>query len=109
MSGRFVTTLGTRSVPVRLVSDSASLVWTLRVHSAEAWDAIKVDVAPSTMVHEVKQAAMRALMPDVAALDQYVVKLGGFEIVNENVSVQSSGAVDGSTLLIMSRRKRAVR
>ncbi len=109
MSGRFVTTLGTRTVPVRLVSDSASLVWTLRVQSAEAWDAIKVEVAPSTLVRDVKQAAMDALMPDVAALDQYVVKLGGFEIVNENVSVESCGAVDGSTLLIMSRCRRAVR
>ena len=110
MSRRFVTTLGTRAVPLRLVgNDDSTIVWTLRVQSAEAWDAIKMEVAPGTLVHDVKEAAMRALMPDIASIDQYVVKLGGFEIANERVSVQSCGAVDGSTLLIMSRRKRAVR
>ncbi len=109
MSGRFVTTLRTRTAPIRLVNDGAPLVWTLRVQSAEVWDTIKIEVAPDVLVRDVKQAAMGALMPDVDAIDEYVIKLGGFEIVNEGVSVQSSGAIDGSTLLLMSRRRRAVR
>jgi hypothetical protein len=38
-----------------------------------------------------------------------VVKLGGFEIMDERVSLQSAGVLDGSTLLIMARRRRPVR
>ena len=109
MSGRFVTTLRARSTPVRLVAEGAAPVWTVRVQGAEVWDAVRVEVLPGTLVREVKQAAMAELMPDVDALDGYVVKLGGFEVTNEGASVQAAGATDGSTFLIMARRRRPVR
>jgi hypothetical protein len=109
MSARFVTTLRTRDAAVRLAPTDATDCWTIRVQGAEVWDAVKVDVLPAMTVRDVKQAAMSALMPDVDALDAYVVKLGGFEIVDERVSLQTAGVVDGSTLLIMARRRRPVR
>ncbi len=109
MSARFVTTLRTRDAAVRLASADAAGLWTVRVQGAEVWDAVKVEVLPAMTVRDVKQAAMTALMPDVDDLDAYVVKLGGFEIVDERVSLQAAGALDGSTLLIMARRRRAVR
>ena len=109
MSGRFVTTLRARSIPIRLVAEGATSVWTVRVQGAEVWDAVRVEVLPATLVREVKQAAMAELMPDVDALDGYVVKLGGFEVTNESASVQAAGATDGSTFLIMARRRRPVR
>ena len=109
MSARFVTTLRARSIPIRLVAEGATSVWTVRVQGAEVWDAVRVEVLPATLVREVKQAAMAELMPDVDALDGYVVKLGGFEVTNESASVQAAGATDGSTFLIMARRRRPVR
>jgi hypothetical protein len=66
-------------------------------------------VSPETRVLDVKQAAMAQLLPDVDALESYVVKLRGIEVPREELSVQAAGAIDGSTLLIMSRRRRPVR
>jgi hypothetical protein len=109
MTARFVTTLRSRNAAVRLVSADATDFWTLRVQCAEVWDAVKVEVLSAMPVRDVKQAAMAALMPDLDALDGYVVKLGGFEIMDERVSLQSAGVLDGSTLLIMARRRRPVR
>jgi len=109
MSARFVTSLRARPTPIRLVAEGATSVWTLRVQGAEVYDAVRVEVLPTTMVRDVKQAAMAELMPDVDALDAYVVKLGGFEVADEGASVQAAGATDGSTFLVMARRRRPVR
>ena len=109
MSARFVTTLRARAVPIRLVAEGTTTVWTVRVQGAEVWDTVRVEVLPGTLVREVKQAAMAELMPDIDTLDAYVVKHGGFEITNEGASVQAAGAIDGSTFLIMARRRRPVR
>ena len=113
---RFSSTVGTRPDVVTLTGtsgsalQSAEVTWSLRVHSAEAWDAVRVDVSPSTTVAAVKRAAMHELMSDALAdLDAFVVKLHGVEIARESESVQAAGAIDGSSLLIMARRKRAVR
>ncbi len=109
MSARFVTTLRARATPLRLVPDDAAPMWTLRVQSAEAWDAVRVEVLPTTLVREIKRAAMTSLLPDIDALDAYVVKIGGFEVQDEGLAVERAGALDGSTLLIMARRRRPVR
>ena len=110
MSGeRFVNSLRARDEAIRLVADNVPASWTIRVQGAEVLDAVRVVVQPTTLVRDVKQAAMTALMPDVDATDGYVVKLRGIEIVNENATLESAGALDGSTLLVMSRRRRPVR
>lgn len=106
---RFVTELRARPGSVSLASETAPVTWTIRVQVAEAWDMVRVDVTPETSVRDVKHATMATLMPDVDAVTEYVVKLRGFEIHDEAESVQSAGAMDGSTLLIMSRRRRPVR
>jgi hypothetical protein len=106
---RFVTTLRTQPTAIRLGGADAESAWTLRVQCAEAWDAVRVELTHATRVIEVKRAAMSVLMPDVDDIGEYVVKLNGFEITDERQSVESVGAVDGSTLLVMSRRRRAVR
>ena len=106
---RFVTTLRTQPSAVRLVDGATQAAWTVRVQSAEAWDTVRVELMPSTRVQEVKRAAMSVLMPDVDDIGEYVVKLNGFEITDERQSVEAVGALDGSTLLVMSRRRRAVR
>lgn len=106
---RFVTTLRARPERLRLVSDTASGVWTVRVQCAEVYDAVRVDVLPDTSVRDVKHAAMAVLLPDVSDLDGYVVKLNGFEVSDERQSVQHAAGMDGSTFLITSRRRRPVR
>lgn len=111
MSAPFVTSLGVRPETVSLTDGSGSRanVITLRVHGAEVWDAVRVEANASTPVRHVKQAALAVLMPDVDALDGFVVKLHGNEIRNENLSLTDAGVKNGATLLIMSRRRHAVR
>lgn len=114
MTAPFVTTLGVRPGTIHLVVENSTRraaggVMTVRVHGAEVWDAVRVEAASSTPVRNVKQAALAVLMPDVDALDAFVVKLMGAEIRNENLSLAEAGVKNGATLLVMSRRRHAVR
>ena len=108
MTERFVNSLRARDEAIVLPGADPS-AWTVRVQGAEVWDAVRVVAAPGASVQEVKRAAMAELMPDVDDLDGYVVKLRGIEIQDERGSLEASGALDGSTLLVMSRRRRPVR
>lgn len=106
---RFVTSVRAQPKTFRLPNQQSDTVWTIRVQCLEAWDAVRIEIAPESRVREVKQAAMAILMPDVENFDDYVVKLHGCEIVSESHAAEAVGVVDGSTLLIMSRRRRPVR
>jgi hypothetical protein len=74
----------------------------------EAWDAIRIDANPSASVRSLKQLALRELYPDVRHEDDYVVKLHGFEILDEDAPLSSTAAKNGSTFLITDRRRRPV-
>jgi hypothetical protein len=106
---RFVNSLRSRQEAISIAGANAATAWTVRVQAAEAWDAVRVVTLPGASVLDVKRAAMAELMPDVDDIDGYVVKLRGIEIHNERASLEASGALDGSTLLMMSRRRRPVR
>ncbi len=105
----FVNSLRVRPEIIRLASELAPVLWTVRVQAADVWDAVRVEAAPETPVRDVKQAAMSLLLPDVEQIDGYVVKLRGAEVSNETQSLQSAGARDASTLFVTSRRRRPVR
>ena len=81
----------------------------LRVQMAERWDTVRVDAPAGGPVLDVKLRALEALEPDAEPHEQYVLKLNGFEILDENASLADAGAVDGSTFLLTSRRRRPVR
>ena len=51
----------------------------------------------------------QALKADVTNVSEYVVKLRGFEVHDESQSLEGIGALDGSTLLVIARRRRPVR
>lgn len=114
MNAPFVTTLGVRPETISLLDSATAAgsqanVITLRVHGAEVWDAVRVEATASTPVRHVKQAALAVLMPDVDTLDGFVVKLHGNEIHNEHSTLAEAGVKNGATLLVMSRRRHAVR
>lgn len=109
MTAPFVTNLRSGSAePVR-VGKADGQVLRLRAQVASMWDAIKVDAAPDATVRQLKVAALERLIPDSFPSDQYVVKLRGFEILDENATLTDAGAVDGSILLILDRRRRPIR
>jgi hypothetical protein len=80
----------------------------LRAQVLEAWDAIRVDADPSASVRSLKQLALRELYPDTRHESEYVVKLHGFEVLDEDAPISSTAAKNGSTFLITDRRRRPV-
>jgi uncharacterized protein YxjI len=82
---------------------------TVRVQMPEVWDVIRISAGGNTPVAMIKQAALRALYPEFSAPGEFMLKLNGFEILDEDVSIGAAGAKDGSTFLLTFRRRRPVR
>lgn len=103
----FVNALRTQGDPF-LIGPRSDRVMHLRAQVLEAWDAVRIDADPEAPVRSLKEVAMRELAPDVADIDQYVVKLHGFEILDEGAPISSTAARNGSIFLITDRRRRPV-
>lgn len=107
MSSRFVNTLRTKGDAVRLGNGSTEPL-RLRVQVLEAWDAIRVEADPSQTVGALKLLALRELFADGSDGADFVVKLHGFEMLNEDAPLSATGARNGSTFLVTDRRRRPV-
>jgi len=102
----FVNNLRNQGPPLRLGAGNGALMQ-LRAQVLEAWDAIRVDADPSATVRSLKHLALQTLYPNVNEND-YVVKLHGWEVLDEEAPLSSTGARDGSIFLISDRRRRPV-
>lgn len=102
----FVNNLRTQGAPLPLGGGSGPVLH-LRAQVLEAWDAIRVDADPSASVKSLKHLALQTLYPGVNAND-YVVKLHGWEILDEDAPISSTAARNGSIFLISDRRRRPV-
>ena len=101
-----------RARPGTLVAGDASAAgprWTVRVEVPEVWDTVRVSAPPAEPVLAVKVLALAALMPDAAFHDDFVVKLNGAEVRDENAALERAGARDGSIFVVTARRRRPVR
>ncbi|HEX5580770.1 MAG TPA: EsaB/YukD family protein [Gemmatimonadaceae bacterium] len=105
----FVSSLRAPEETIRLDGASTAPTITLRVQSNEIWDVVRFEVPLDTPVMTVKLAALEALNPKVRYPDEYVLKLHGFEVLDEQNSLDAIGVRDGSILLLTSRRRRPVR
>jgi hypothetical protein len=103
----FVSALRTRGEPLKLGAQTDRVLH-LRAQVLESWDAVRIDADPGASLKSLKELAMRALAPDVRNIDEYVVKLHGFEILDEAAPISSTAARNGSTFLITDRRRRPV-
>lgn len=103
----FVSGLRTQGGAFRLGSASGPVLQ-LRAQVLEAWDAIRIDADPSASVKSLKALALKELYPDVQHDDQFMVKLHGWEILDENAPISSTAARNGSIFLITDRRRRPV-
>jgi hypothetical protein len=107
---KFVTSLRSRPGTIRL-GDPAKPVITLRVEMPEVWDTVRIAAPSDEPVSVVKERALAELYPDSESDGDgdFVLKLNGYEILDEDASLAQTGAVDGSTLLLTFRRRRPVR
>jgi len=104
----FVTNLRSRKSTIRLAPADAAAI-TIRVEMPDVWDVVRVEVMASDSVLEVKTRALEALYPEYTSLESFVVKLRGWEILDETQSLTDAGVIDGSILLITFRRRRPVK
>ena len=102
----FVNSLRTQGLPLRLGSGTGAVMH-LRAQVLEAWDAIRVDAEPSASVRSLKNLALQTLYPQVKE-DDYVVKLHGWEILDEDAPISATAARNGSIFLISDRLRRPV-
>jgi hypothetical protein len=97
-----------RSRPGAISIGEGARVMSVRVQVPEVWDVVRVEAAVDVSVAEVKLRALEVLVPGAIPAD-YVVKLRGFEVLDESGSLDAVGATDGSTFLVAFRRRRPVR
>ena len=108
MSVAFVGSLRARPQTIRLAPDGTPAM-TVRVEMPEAWDTVRFAVAPNDSAINLKRRALAALAPGSEFPEDFVLKLRGWEILDENAPLAELGVQDGSILLLTNRRKRPVR
>jgi hypothetical protein len=101
---------GLRTPPGTLdLSRTGEPAITVRVEFAELWDAVRMSVSPNEPVVTIKRAALEALGAGDEPTEEFVMKLAGWEVLDEGASVADAGAVNGSIFLLTHRRRRPVR
>jgi hypothetical protein len=103
----FVQSIRARREPIR-VGGSDGRQLNLRVEIPELWDVVQVLAPETAPVLMVKVAALGALLPTTDE-QGYVMKLRGWEVLDEGQSLADVGAIDGSIFLLSHRRRRPVR
>lgn len=105
----FVNQLRVRGEPLRIAPAGVPAI-TVRVEMAEVWDTVRIVASPEEPVLSVKVRALEALYPAGDFHEDFVLKLKGWEVFNEDrTSLAAAGAVDGSIFLLQHRLRRAVR
>jgi hypothetical protein len=109
MTEPFVAQLRTRGDTIELAAPGGASI-AVRVEMPEVWDVVRVNASPDERAITLKRRALEALMPVAELHDEdYVLKLNGWEVLDESASLAATGAVDGSIFLVTGRRRRPVR
>jgi hypothetical protein len=80
----------------------------IRVMVQDAWDEVRLELPPATLLGEVKRRALEAtrVAGDPAS---YLLKFRGAELQDESRSLAEAGVVPNGALIVLSRRRRPVR
>jgi hypothetical protein len=108
VSATFVGSIRSRPKTIRLAPEGAPAI-TVRVEMPEAWDVVRFAVSPTDSATNLKRHALGALAPTSQFPEDFVLKLRGWEVLDEAAPLAEIGVQDGSILLLTSRRKRPVR
>lgn len=108
MTTRFVNQIRSRAEALQIATEGETSI-IVRVEMPETWDTVKAAISPTASVLSLKLAALDALFPSVEGHEEFVLKLRGFEVLDENASLTDLGAVNGSIFLLTHRRRQPVR
>jgi hypothetical protein len=103
----FATQLRANRDPIALAEPGSDAI-TFRVQASDVWETVRVISASNTPVTEVKRHVVARLYPN-QGVDDFVLKLHGWEMLDERETLASAGVVNGSILLLAIRRRRPVR
>lgn len=104
----FVTRLRSRPGTIRMAPPGEPVI-TVRVQMLATWDVVRVELSPEEPVIALKVRALEALCPQAEFTEDFVLKLRGWEVADEQASVAQAGALDGSIFLLDYRRRRPIR
>jgi hypothetical protein len=107
MSAPFVAQVRSRPDIIRLGDETDARI-TIRVEVPEVWDTVRIDAPPSTSVEAIRDVVLATLLPNTDP-NEFVIKLNGWEVLDESVSLSEAGAKNGSIFLCTGRRRRPVR
>lgn len=107
MTAPFTSQLRARGQALQLAGPGVPAI-NVRVGMPEVWDTVKAIVSSDAPVSALKARALEALFPN-SEVGEFVMKLRGWDVLDENVSLAAAGAVNGSIFLLTHRRRRAVR
>jgi hypothetical protein len=105
----FTATLRARQETIELAPVGTPGAITFRVEMPEIWDVVRMTALPGEPVISAKVRALEALMPQADFHEDFMLKLRGWEVLDENASLADAGMIDGSILLLTHRRRRPVR
>lgn len=84
--------------------------FTVRVMVTDVWDQVVLAVTPTTTVAELKREALsRALRRAAIALEGYIVKFHGAQVLDESVAVADLGAGPNAPFIVLPLLRQAVR
>jgi hypothetical protein len=107
VSALFATQLRANRTPIKLAEPGASTI-TIRVQAADVWETVQVIASADAPLGHVKQRVVSQIFPN-QGVDDFVLKLRGWEMLDERESLTSAGVVNGSIILLAIRRRRPVR
>lgn len=108
MSVAFVRQLRSRGPVIEFAPPGLNTI-TFRVQVAEFWEAVRVAASPETTIREVKERVVSEFYPAYEYHDEFVLKLHGWEVLDESAPIGLAGIVNGSIILLGDRRRRPVR
>jgi hypothetical protein len=82
---------------------------TVKVTVADTWQQVMLEATPDQTAAGLKLRALAAAHITADRAERYEVKFGGAKVRDESRTIGSLGVTDGSALIVLTRRRRAVR
>jgi hypothetical protein len=88
---------------------SAATALRLRVTVFEVWQTHTIEASPDETVAQLKERSLALCSIPPGNAGAWEVKAGGAELRNESATLAAAGIPDGGALIVLRRRRRAVR
>jgi len=88
---------------------AAKAALALKVTLGDTWRPLQLSAAPDETVAQLKVRALAAETIAAERAGEFEVKVGGVLVRDESLTLVAAGIRDGGALVVLARRRRAVR